>query len=1504
MPSNSPFLFPALDHENSTLAVLRPLQISGMVRPIEEGDGGINIAVVSESADGILCVILAYLDMQEGDKHVIYWDNKIVFNREVEPGEVNKPLFFYLPAALFTPGWFDCYYELTPVGQTTPDDPSVPARLFVKLNRPGGRDKAPHLPDGHSELHIAQLPPELIEQGIVDAEWAKNGFDVIIPPYPEIALRDTVLVRWGSFTLAPLRLTQEQVDGLKQIVIHVDQDAVLAGGDSDKLEVKYDIHDNVWNWAVRHSQRTNIAVDVGAWRLAAPIIMESINGTITIKDLNKQDVTVQIHIQGTDFALGDTVKMTWIGTPFTGKPLIRTEFKTVANIPSIMEFKVPYADVRAIAMGRADASYVLTKVDDSPPLSSKRRFADVVGDVLMLPEPTIRELLGDTLESDLDYATMDIEYPGIASGDLVVYHWLGKTFSGQTYLHEDDHIVSDNEAKEGGFTVYVDKEHISVLDKGSLDLSYTVSNDEVALYGVSESEHLLAKVEKVTATLPVPRVEEADPPDVLDPSRVFDIVHVLIEYPGTKKDDILTYYWQSISPIGSTSDWVPITSLTAGKPLRFRVAAKFVTINIGQYVKVRYSLKHAATGLYSHSATLDLLIGSLVGELPPAEVEQAPQAILDPIDGLNGVDVKVSYENMDAALDIIRLKWVGTPGAGTSQDLELPGHTSGSVRFHLPATVVGPNINKEVDVSYVVRRYGYDTDSESLGLRVLAFQKPETELPHPRVLQATVNVLDMMTFSGDAKTLVDLWPYIALKQRLWLRLEGKTTSGVDYIIKLLDGVEITAAQVAIGLDETLLRTELMKLGHSTPAIVVCKIAFDGGEKEGEAITFPQLQLTIRTRYDYVTPKITGVTDSRGDVDEGGKTRDKEVTVKGTATRGETVELFDALLTPLGTARVGDDNVWTRIISGLTEKTYSITAKALYDADPVTSDPRTFEVKFAETPEILKVSDSRGIVKPGTTTYDNSVQIEGIATPNERIRLLDSKSPVIELPVNADGNWRHTLSGLTVKPYVLNAEALYDIEPPLSPRYAFDVAQAVTPTISRVADIRGDVDADGTTYYKTVTLYGKASPNEKITLRNGASPINTVDVKASGDWEYVFNNLLLQRYSVTAKGEYGSEPVSDPPRVFTPAAHISPTITSVNDSVGTVAPSGTTYDTTVTVLGEATPKEQIQMYNKSVAVGPPVTVDTNRQWRATFTGLAITSHSIAARALYVVDPVESQLRNFTVAAHTPATLTSVHDGLREVGQETKSTSVTLRGNVTPNHEVQIHDNGAPGHTVRAVGNAWSTTLGVSLGSHSITAKAVSTGQFSNARAFRVISPIPPLTINTATMNLSAWHFRSGDTPSSPAAGTFGDRSASGGVPPYRYSSSNSNIAEVNASSGRVISSGNGSATITAMDNVGQTASYNVATSNVDREFGTGHFSTYVHCANTAASMGGRIPSLAEWRALINIYSGRPNYQGWCWASDSGGIGKRMVIYPATGQTDTRLDLPFGGGTALGYGIRRA
>ncbi|WP_285410034.1 Ig-like domain-containing protein [Pseudomonas sp. FR229a] len=1472
MPSHKNFRFPPLTEGTNTLA-LRPLLIPGMVEPVQDGDGGISIQVATDDPDGVLCVINPYLGlMSERDRLDIWWNNEKVLERFVKADEVNQRVFFYLPTPEES-GWVEnCHYVLTRVGETEPDPPSASLRVLIKLYKPGNFDREPHKEDGHSELNIVQLPPELVEQGVIDAEWAKNGVLATVPHYVCCTRNDKVRLQLGEYRLPAHRITPEQAEGLQPIEILIDQDAILGAGDGLKREIRYDINDEVWNWADRHSKRTYIDVDAGGWRLDPPIIKEAVNGVITIRDLNKQPVTIQIFVSSQYFGLGDSVKMTFIGTPpNNGEPIICSETRDIDNIPSVLDINVPYELIRAIAQGRADASYILYKKNGDDPLSSKRAFARVEGDVNMLPEPNIRELIGDTLEPDEPYATVDVRY-AMKNGDLICLRWSGIKSDGDTYLHEVSHIVSENEAKDGLVTFYIDAEHINVLENGTLDLFYVVANDAPGLLDIRESERLLARIEKVRATLPAPEVEEADPPgDVLDPSKVFDKVHVYISEAKTLRGDILAYYWRSPNPFASTSDWLPITTVTEGQPVRFQVDAEFVTPNIGQHVKVRYSVLRASNKQYEHSATLNLLIGELVGELPPPEVVQAPDKTLNPMDGLSGVDINASYSSMNPDRDMIRLKWLGTPGAGTSDDLELPGSPAGTVQFHLPPSVIGANIARTVSVEYEVTRYTLTTPSQMLDLYVSDFQDPENELPHPQVPQAQNKVLDLMTFSGDAKAVLAIWPYIALKQRLWFYLTGQTSSGASHTIPLITGQEITSTQVSSGLNETLPRSELMKLGHSTPATVICKVAFDGSEKEDTACIFPQLPLTIRTRYDYVQPVITGVTDSRGEVEEGGKTRDEKVTVTGTATRGETVELFDGTTTSMGTAPVDADSTWSREIGPLTEKSYRISAKALYDADPVSSEPRTFNVKFAQTPEILVVSDSRGDVAHGATTYDNSVLVAGSATPNLQIKLLENKQPLITLDVDDKGDWNHRLNDLQVRSYSLTAEALYEIDPATSPPRDFVVAQAVTPTISRVSDLRGEVAANGTTYYRTVTLTGKASPNEKIILLNAGAAVETVSVNTSGDWQYVFSSLNLSTYRLTARGDYGSNPESSPPRVFTVAAFISPTITTVTDSVGTVGPNETTYDTAVTVKGEATPREQIQMYDNGAPVGTPVTVNADKQWTTSVTGLAIRSHSLTALAMYDVVPVESPARAFNVAAHIAPTLTSVHDGVSEVGNggTTKNTSVTLRGKVTPNHEVQVYDNNNPKHTVRAVGDAWSTTLAVGLGAHSVKVKAVSTGQDSNSRSFNVISPIPPLYFNTNPVTLSGRIYLIPGSSVLPAfgPGTSVQHQASGGQPSYAYSTSNGNVAAVDSQSGLVTARGNGNATISVRDQAGQGKSYSVSVTGVTQCYGLSA-NWLSRVGDEARSRGLRLPSMGELRAISSAFGNRwPLGNSFYWSNES-------------------------------------
>ena len=181
----------------------------------------------------------------------------------------------------------------------------------------------------------------------------------------------------------------------------------------------------------------------------------------------------------------------------------------------------------------------------------------------------------------------------------------------------------------------------------------------------------------------------------------------------------------------------------------------------------------------------------------------------------------------------------------------------------------------------------------------------------------------------------------------------------------------------------------------------------------------------------------------------------------------------------------------------------------------------------------------------------------------------------------------------------------------------------------------------------------------------------------------------------------------------------------------------------------------------------------------------------------------------------------------------------------------------------------------------------------------------LSIDTSLLVLEAWHFRSKDfIPSNPPEGAFAVRGASGGAPPYSYRTSNPEIAQVNDKTGKVISHGNGKATIIVKDREGETAEYFLQASNVDLLFGTGVFNTYTQCKEAAEKQKGQIPSLEQWRSYIENYRGTELQDEWCWTSDPGSVNMRWAINRQSGDEEERSDFGWGGHTANGFGIRPA
>jgi hypothetical protein len=841
MDLSNPGLFTRFDDTDSVLATY-PLMIAGMIREIADGDGGVNIAVRTGHPAGMLCNIDPYSAMKAGDRHDIYWGDLKIFEKEVLPEEVDQRLLFYIPTTSIVSGWVEkVYYQITRKGSTTPDETSAPLRILVKLSRPAGPDKRP-FEAWHSELKAPQLPDDVIKNG-VDAEWAINGIPVTVPIYPEIAARDTVRLKWGTVFAPPLRITEQQAAGTEAIIITVDQATVLAGGDSNALPVRYEVYDEVFNYCEKWSAITAVNVDAGAWRLAAPIIVEALNGIIDLDQLNRAPVTLQIDIKPEDFETNDILNVSWIGTPPPPSNTITYETSVpIVKGPDHVEVKVPYEYVRAIAMGSADASYVLIKASGAPSLSSKRAFATVKGKVSHLPAPTISEVIGDTLEPSVKSATVHVRYLEMTDGDRINLVWSGTRANGTPYLHEaPPYIVTAGDARLKHITLLVLNEHITPLDGGTLDLYYRVSNDLAQTRRIDDSDHLLVKVGTIMATLPAPLVDEAQD-DVLDPALVPRNATLRIPYLGTVKGDELTYYWRGVSVAGTTTDRLPITTGLVGRQLTFRVDAQFITPNINQQVEVRYSLKRAATGEYDTSELLLLIIGTLIGKLPPPEVKEADGNTLSPIKALTHLTVKIPrYATMETS-DRLSVTWTGTPGQGSFTSPEREVRIIEPKEVELPTRLVPFNLDRDVIVTYNVKRYAQVKPSNPLNLHVQKFSL--SDLPTPKVTQAPDDqVLELAAFIGDATTTLAKWPHSAEAQKVWLRAEGTRNGSLETII-LYDGKTITQQEAEQGLSTFLPRQRLLQMTDKSTLTLIARVAFDGGDNPDLAQEFPRLVLTL------------------------------------------------------------------------------------------------------------------------------------------------------------------------------------------------------------------------------------------------------------------------------------------------------------------------------------------------------------------------------------------------------------------------------------------------------------------------------------------------------------------------------------------------------------------------------------------------------------------------------------------------------------------------------------
>ncbi|MEB0150065.1 hypothetical protein [Pseudomonas sp. CCC2.2] len=228
------------------------------------------------------------------------------------------------------------------------------------------------------------------------------------------------------------------------------------------------------------------------------------------------------------------------------------------------------------------------------------------------------------------------------------------------------------------------------------------------------------------------------------------------------------------------------------------------------------------------STVLNSLAPTQNADYPKPHVQEAPSDSLDPLLGNpSGVNVEVVYPSMTSS-DFIGLSFNGNDTFEVKN-----GSLFGKVTFLVPVADVTLAVGKTIQVIYAVVRPDGVILSEILNLIVQPIAADK--LPTPQITQASEDVLDLTTFDGDADVTVEAWPLIAVGQTVWLTVSGP--GGVP-TMELLNAYVMTTADVSKGVRGTIARAELEKLEDGSELGVMCKVGFEGGSDEAEAVELP------------------------------------------------------------------------------------------------------------------------------------------------------------------------------------------------------------------------------------------------------------------------------------------------------------------------------------------------------------------------------------------------------------------------------------------------------------------------------------------------------------------------------------------------------------------------------------------------------------------------------------------------------------------------------------------
>ncbi|WP_367084905.1 hypothetical protein ABV589_03540 [Pseudomonas sp. HOU2] len=1087
-----------------TRALLDP-EIPG-AKLLPDGKWAINraAALLNFPALGLKVQVPVWSNKKIGDKVELLLNNVPVDQQTVtQPAEQTQRTTLFVAPGRFQTGAWELAYRVTRVAQQ-PEPFAPPLQLAVKLEIPAGQDTNPE--QGHSNLHMAFRPPEIVQDG-VDKDTAEKGVEIMVVavpgsgsnlPYPDIAVGDVIIASWGGKLVASAPVTQAQIDDPlnNPIVIHISKDIILAAGDSgnEGLAVSFLVRDFVDNDSEDWCKEARIVVDTGNSRLDAPILKQADGNELDLDQLGNEQLLLQVFAASSDdFKLDDIIIMHLQGTTLDGDPVAVDACQRIdKNPPLVVEVPMDNDGARALAKTQGVFFFDLER-DGRIIQRSRGRFINMKGEPKRLAAPIVESAVSGALDPDLANVIVRFPFdPLITADNAIELLWSITQADGTAFEPELDWIfptLQETNDPDGFIVIISGPDYLKPGEGGTLKVSYNLLSE-------GENDEVIRRPSLPAAPLNIgePRLELVPPillgeqDGALEPKDLPNGISEVtcpnpVNNPTLPKDVV---HWQLHDASNKLlfEDHKTLNALSAGKDVKFPLNAAFVQqyfeARRGEQLSVRYHIVRDATDKISYSNPLVFVVGEVVELVPPTidSVKGLPGEVEIP-DGTTTVDTTVKLSGAGAKGQKVQIKDDETDKGEVTVDpatgrweLIVTGLSEGDHRF----TAIARYGSEQASNPWVV----VVTENVPLTIRSMKDQSN----------------WDIPDNGYTVHTIITLEGFAPVRQKVEVFLgtisKGLAEAGPDRIW----------THTVSGLTLNVL--------HTLKAV-------------GQYANNPTSNLWRLTVLNGVRPAITAAHDSNGQpISNGGNTVDRTVHLTGTANTFLEVEIYDGAISTGKKVRANDKGEWTVELTGLTIARHDYKAKALYGSG-TESGVWAVNVVAAAAPTITSVQDESkwDIPDYGYTVHTN-IMLEGFAPDGQKVEVFLGSISKGLAEAGPDSIWNHTVSGLTLNVlHTLKAVGQYTNNP-TSNLWRVTALNGVRPAITAAHDSKGQpISNGGNTVDHTVHLTGTANTFLEVEIFDGSS---STGKKARADdkgiWTVELTGLAIARHDYKAKALYG------------------------------------------------------------------------------------------------------------------------------------------------------------------------------------------------------------------------------------------------------------------------------------------------------------------------------------------------------------------------------------------------